>query len=108
MTMLALPIRAANLLTWEGNRGVAEISDFGRFVKLDDRVYDDACDVGFDLWNPKSGRTLLMTLADTKVDDEGDTQVWIYRSSGEVKGEWPRRRLIRDRFPDVEVHILND
>jgi hypothetical protein len=106
--MLSLPVRNAGQFTWTGSHGVVEASDFGRYVKLDSRVYDDACDEGFDLLSVRTGVVLLMTLEREERDADDDVVAWHYVSIGIVEGEWPRRRLIRGRHTDVRVTVLND
>lgn len=78
---------------------IAEHSDLGS-PQLYNRIYDDACDVGIALHNPKSGKTTTWYLAD-EISHEGDLEVWVFK---------PLNSEIR-KFPNLagwEVHILND
>lgn len=42
------------------------------------RVYDDACDVGYTLYNPESGRSIVVAEAGEKRDQEGDLLFTVY------------------------------
>lgn len=45
-------------------------------------IYDDACDVGFLVCNPKSGQTILVTLFKTNFDNhEGEAESWVFTPS---------------------------
>jgi hypothetical protein len=65
MAILTTPAVSVNLFSWQvdpvdGDAFVCEISDFeGNGGKLA-RVWDDACDVGFTLCNPKTGKSVKM------------------------------------------------
>ncbi|NBR07289.1 MAG: hypothetical protein EBT92_16205 [Planctomycetes bacterium] len=50
---------------------VADASDFGNF-NFFQRIYDDAADVGFTICNPKSGRSILVTLFQELADYENN------------------------------------
>lgn len=107
MTMLFVPKRDSTLFTWEGKLGVCEASDLGR-QEIGGRVYDDACDYGFDLTSKRTGVTLLMTEAGVDKDREGDITGWRFKSAGMISERHGKRTLIRDRYTDVEVLVVND
>jgi hypothetical protein len=48
------------------------------------RVYDDACDVGFELESHKTGKRILFTLAAENKDD-GETISWLFLSTNKDK-----------------------
>lgn len=60
---------------------VAEASDLGATVRAGresfmGRVYDDACDVGFEVQGRH--RTVLFTLSRIDKDAEGDIRAWVF------------------------------
>lgn len=86
-----LPTHSALLFTWEGNIGITERSDFGP-GEFESRVWSDACDVGFKVRSPRTGRVLTFVHSHLVHCDEDVTES-IYRA------------LER---PEIEVHVLND
>ena len=78
---------------------VTEHSDLGRAVQLQQRLYDDACDVGIAI-RGKGGVTVWF-LHEEKKDDEGDLQVTIYEPTSETLHKYPAVK-------GWTVHILND
>lgn len=58
----------------------AEASDFNglpfKFDHLLARVWDDACDVGFELVSARTGEKVVVTLVDEKTDNEGSILFW--------------------------------
>jgi hypothetical protein len=79
-------------LTWDGKRKwfVAEASE----LPAPERVWDDACDVGYRLISHRTGKAEVFYLAAVQRDADGDIQVWIYRPVN--------RRVV------AEFHVLND
>lgn len=59
------------------------MSDFGK-SRICGRVYEDACDVGFNVVSPRTGVTMLFTLTGEEKDSEGGLLADIY-TSGEFK-----------------------
>lgn len=55
----------------------AEASDIGD-SQLFQRIYDDACDVGFTVYNPNTDQTITVTLLNEERDDEGEVISWTY------------------------------
>lgn len=107
MTMLFVPKRSSRDFTWRGKVGVVEASDLGK-QEIGGRVYDDACDYGFDLRSEKTGLTLLMTESGVDRDGEQEVTGWRFKSAGMISERHGKRTLIRDRYPDVEVLVIND
>lgn len=56
---------------------IAEASDIGD-AQLFQRIYDDACDVGFTVCNPYTDQTITVTLLNEESDDEGEVISWTY------------------------------
>lgn len=78
-----------NLFTWNGNQGVAEISDLGPNPLCP--VYNDACDVGFGIEG--THREVVFCLNSTETDTEGEITHWEFISISE---------------PGFSVTLLND
>ena len=57
---------------------VAERSDLDG-VTVFAQLYDDACDVGFQMESVKTGNKRYFRLEKEKKDDEGDTISWVFR-----------------------------
>lgn len=83
MMLRPLPMKAS-IFTWNNDHGVAEASDIAAALGVRDfipeRVYDDACDVGFTLISDRTGREVVFYLARTHCDDEGDFKYWEFHS----------------------------
>lgn len=109
MALLFVPKRSSRDFTWNRNStlGVCEASDLGR-GEIGGRVYDDACDYGFDLKSERTGITLLMTEADVDRDREGEVTGWRFRATARVSERHGKRTLIRSGVPEVEVLVIND
>lgn len=65
--------------TWSGLIGASEASCLPEH--LVSRVYRDACDVGFLVRSPRSGRTLLFTAVDRERDAEGELVADVFRAN---------------------------
>lgn len=78
---------------------VAEHSDLGCYPGIQQRIYDDACDVGFAIL----GRVGVTTwcLAKEERDGEGDLQVTIFEPTPETLRKYPH-------LAGWTVHVLND
>ena len=51
------------------------------------RIYDDACDVGFTVINPKTRVTILVTQEKEMVDGDGEIHGWVFTPTWEdIKG----------------------
>lgn len=85
---LRIPLHSSDMFSWDGKHGCANASDFGG-KPIADRVYDDACDVGFDVVSVNTNKVLLFTYlreerdkGNTLFDDftSGDLTITIYNN----------------------------
>jgi hypothetical protein len=90
MKLSLIPILSSSF-TWTKNCGVAEHSDLGDF-NLMQRIYDDACDLGFSVISTKTSQETLFLYSNDVYSKEGELQVTIFTSS----------------CGKFEIHILND
>ena len=77
---------------------VAEASQLGRFLE---RIYPDACDLGFVLESARTGKESKWYVNVTQTNDDGDVELWDCR---------PTRETLR-KFPQLDgwkVVIFND
>lgn len=79
---------------------VAEASDLGR-VDLQKQLYDDACDVGFALYNAFTAHTTRWAHSEDVYDNEGDLTVTYYIPTPETLRKYPMLK-------GWKIHILND
>lgn len=73
---------------------ISEASDIGD-DQLFQRVYNDACDVGFNVVNVASGQSILVTLLKETQDDDGETVSWEYVPSYEDVQRHPKLKNYR-------------
>ena len=60
------PVHRGNMFTWNGDAGVVDASDLGPFGhRWYDRVYDDACDLGFVVVSHRTGARVLFIFDDS-------------------------------------------
>jgi|WetSurMetagenome_2_1015567.scaffolds.fasta_scaffold730332_1 hypothetical protein len=79
---------------------IAEASDIG-FRGLE-RLYDDACDVGFALRNPRSGNVTRWALKEAIVDPrEGELLGWMMVPTPESIRKQPELK-------DYQLNLIND
>jgi hypothetical protein len=78
---------------------IAEASDLR--LNCFERLYDDACDEGMALRNPKTGNVTRWYRAEERLDNEGDLQVTILKATSETTRRQPNT-------VGWEIHILND
>ena len=66
--------------TWTGNRGIVDASDLGlrAGAQPGERVWSDACDVGF--WVCGRTRNVLFTLKSEDRHDDGEFRGWTFAS----------------------------
>lgn len=101
---LSLPQVDSDIFTHSSSqqRLVAEISDL-RGIDVFSPLYDDACDAGFALRNPRTGNitrwALLQEVRDGTPDNE--IQVWIFAPAPETVRKQPELK-------GYELHLLND
>lgn len=90
-----VPVHSGLKFSWSGGRGTADISDLlgcndtERSNYLHGRVWDDACDVGFLVFSPRTGVKKLFTLSHTMrgpgAEALGEVDAWEYTAaSGET------------------------
>lgn len=94
MAALKIPTHDAHLFTWSAKRGVVEESTLGPCYF--DRVFDDACDVGFRVRNPKNGNERLFTFSKN-----------LMRTVGQ-ESELVGRIFVCDEDPSIDVIVVND
>jgi hypothetical protein len=96
---LKLSCLSSNQFTIHGKTLVAEMSYLQ--VNVFHPLYDDACDVGFDIQSIKTGRTITVTLNGSPEDGAGDVVYWEFTPTAESIKQVPECR-------NVVVHIYND
>lgn len=79
----------------------AEMSDFDRSGP-GGRVYDDACDFGFVMVNPRTGGKILFLLVGGKRDGEGEL-LWDRYVGYDLRG-----RPLSGKLAGIEVRLYND
>ena len=88
----------------ETKRIVVEASDVVGPLRdhrpLYSQLYDDACDVGCETFNPRTWRTVRWYMS-SEVVEEGDLKVTIFKPCTESMRKDPR-------LEGWELHILND
>jgi len=65
------------------------------------RMYDDACDVGFSMKSSKTGRVVVYVLVDTVIDDDDGIQYWIFEPTAESVRKHPE-------CVGTKVKVFND
>ena len=71
----------------------AEASDLER--RIMSRLYNDACDMGFVIRNPKTGNEVTFSFVSEDKDNEGEIQGWRFESI-----DWP--------FGCLKALVIND
>jgi hypothetical protein len=71
-----LPRYSAARFTWDENRGSACASDLTKSINPFGRVFNDACDMGFRLVSPKTGREKLFTVTSETRNADNDVVLW--------------------------------
>ena len=74
-----IPTHSGRLFTWEGHIGTCERSVFGR-RGMCDRLYDDACDVGFWVKSHKTGKSILFMLHHQEPTKDCEVEAWHFSS----------------------------
>lgn len=88
---LPLPTHSGSLFTWTGNKGVVEASTLG--PQHTGRVWNDACDGGFNVRSPRTGKVITFAYAHAVGRSIGEIEAFVYRA---IDGS------------NFEVHVLND
>lgn len=68
---LTIPLHSSKMFTWSGGVGLIDESDFGR-VPYASALYDDAIDMGFQVYSERTGKVLTFTCSSTYIDQDGD------------------------------------
>lgn len=74
---LPLQIVNARHFTWSGREGVQEASSLSGLRPS--RIYKDACDWGFNVYSPTSGRTVTFAHSGNERDREGELTTEVFR-----------------------------
>jgi hypothetical protein len=64
-------------------------------------LYDDACDVGIEMFNPRTGVMTRWYMQDEVRDNDNDITHWTFRATSETLRKHPQLK-------DWRVDILND
>lgn len=92
MLLNPYPISAENFI-FSKNCFIAEASGLDTF-RLG-RVYDDAMDEGFSIFNPKTGNHVVFALYNHTEDGDGDLTSWEFR-------------CVTPKFTHLKAVIFND
>lgn len=93
----------SNRFTWNGHTISTEASDLQATGEgsLFAPIYDDACDVGFQIVSEKSSQVATFFLAYTQRDAEGDIQMWTMYPVPETVRSMPQLK-------GAVINIFND
>lgn len=77
---LNCPVHDLGRFDWSWDRGslTSEASLLGR-GQFWGRLYNDACDEGFEIHSPRTGNTVKFYLHETHRDPDGDVTHWIFK-----------------------------
>lgn len=80
MARLNIPLHDPRQFTWNSvdNTGTTEISSLS--PRAWSRVYDDACDVGFEVKSHRTGVTRLFTMTREVKNDDNEITHWEFTS----------------------------
>jgi hypothetical protein len=79
MVSKQIPVHDGRLFAWEGNVGACDRSDLGP-KGMCDRIYDDACDVGFYVRSHKTGKYVLFVLHHQEPTKDSEVGAWHFSS----------------------------
>ncbi len=103
MAQLEVTKYSSEGISHNAHRGllVCEASDLGRDFRLE-RLYDDACDVGMALINPRTGNVTRWSLL-TEVRDPRENELlgWMLAPTPETIRKQPELK-------DYQLNIVND
>jgi hypothetical protein len=92
---LQVPEYDANMFSWKDGVGVCEVSDIAPHGTLYTQCWNDSCDLGMRLHNPKTGNLVEFVLNDIRRDGGGDLISWHFKSIDEM-------------YSDLQLIIFND
>lgn len=81
----------------------AEVSELSEKFNFSQLLYDDACDMGFEMISAKTGENRVFLLTNHEQDVDGDTRYWefeCYKAEG-------KNRLVKVE-PTIKCMIIND
>lgn len=102
MAQLEVTRYSSEGISHSAHRGilVCEASDIG--LRRFEPLYDDACDVGISLINPRTGNVTRWFLSETLKDPvEGETLGWVLKPTTETIRKQPE-------LANYQFRILND
>ena len=94
MARLSIPCYDIKQFTWECNEGCAEASSLAICYE---RVWDDACYVGFEVQGKHE--KVLFLLSHIQHDVDGDVVSWMFKS---------HERTVRYRYGRFTITVFND
>mgnify|MGYP006908255495 CR=1 FL=1 len=74
---LPLQVINARRFSWSGREGVSEASDLPGLRPS--RIFKDACDWGFNVHSPATGRTVTFAHSGNERDGEGELTAEVFR-----------------------------
>jgi hypothetical protein len=104
MAQLHLTPHNINVFTHVAGRQllIADISDLGPVHKMPfEQLYDDACDDGIAVYNPKTGSTTYWHTSADVHDKDGDRTMWVLLPTTESCRKHPA-------VSKYVMHLLND
>jgi hypothetical protein len=103
MSIICTKRFSSNRFSWNGHTISTEASDLQPLSagSMFAPIYDDACDVGFQIVSDKTSRVATFYLSHTERDREGDIQVWTLRPIPETEREMPQLK-------GSVINIFND
>ena len=102
MAQLEVTKYSSEGISHNAHRGllVCEASDLGRGFRLE-RLYDDACDVGMALINPRTGNVTRWSLKEEVRDQEHELLGWMMVPTPETVRKQPE-------LASYQLNIVND
>lgn len=103
MSIICTKRFSSNRFTWNGHTISTEASDLQPLSagSMFARIYDDACDVGFQIVSERTSQVATFYLTDTQRDAEGDIQMWALRPIPETERAMPQLK-------GSVINIFND
>lgn len=103
MSIICTKRFSSNRFTWNGRTISTEASDLQPFNagSMFAPIYDDACDVGFQIVSEKSSQVTTFYLNHVQRDAEGDIQMWVLRPIPETERAMPQLK-------GAVINIFND
>lgn len=83
MVSASVPVHDGSKFTWYGKAGCIDVSDLALQCgqqSMCSRIWDDACDVGFWMLSPKTGKKVLFMFEAEAKSPDGETSAWLFRA----------------------------